>query len=298
MRSTTNQREGRTGPSALPRQAPLPNDGGVVSATIRGAARERSLWRAVAVPSEHGGWGLTLEPVLLGLLVGFSWSGLAIGVAAMLAFLVRTPLKLALVDRRRHRSLARSRLAARIALGELALMVGLAGVAGAGAGWGWLVPVALALPLIGVELWFDVRSRGRRMVPEFCGGIGISAVAAAIVIAGHGGPRLAVGVWLVLAARVVASIPFVRTQIARLRHGGAAIGTSDTFQGAGALVALTAVVVDWSVVAGTASVLLLAAAQLAWVRRPVPPVKVLGFRQIALGLAVVAATAAGVLAWS
>jgi hypothetical protein len=51
-------------------------------------------------------------------------------------------------------------------------------------------------------------------------------------------------------------------------------------------------------VAGTASVLLLAAAQLAWVRRPVPPVKVLGFRQIALGLAVVAATAAGVLAWS
>ena len=25
-------------------------------------------WRAVAMPSEHGGWGLTLEPVLLGLL--------------------------------------------------------------------------------------------------------------------------------------------------------------------------------------------------------------------------------------
>ena len=69
-------------------------------------ARDRSLWRAVAVPSEHGGWGLTLEPVLLGLLVGFSWSGMAIGAATFLAFLVRTPLKLALVDRRRGRAAA------------------------------------------------------------------------------------------------------------------------------------------------------------------------------------------------
>ena len=81
--------------------------------------RERSPWRAVAVPSEHGGWGLTLEPVLLGLLVGFSWSGVAIGLATFLAFLVRTPLKLALVDRRRQRRLPWTRVASQIALVEI-----------------------------------------------------------------------------------------------------------------------------------------------------------------------------------
>ena len=36
-------------------------------------AKQRSPLRTVALPSEHGGWGLTLEPVLLGLLVNLFW---------------------------------------------------------------------------------------------------------------------------------------------------------------------------------------------------------------------------------
>ena len=59
------------------------------------------------IPSEHGGWGLTLEPALLGLLVAPSIAGGALAIAAFLAFLVRTPLKVLLVDRRRHRELDR-----------------------------------------------------------------------------------------------------------------------------------------------------------------------------------------------
>ena len=74
-------------------------------------------WRSVAVPTEHGGWSLTAEPALLGLLVAWSMPGLALGVAAMVAFMARTPLKLVLIDRFRHRSLPRTRLAARIAAG-------------------------------------------------------------------------------------------------------------------------------------------------------------------------------------
>ena len=46
----------------------------------------RPMLRSVALPTEHGGWGLTLEPVLLGLLVAPSVAGLAIGGAAFLVF--------------------------------------------------------------------------------------------------------------------------------------------------------------------------------------------------------------------
>ena len=42
----------------------------------------RSPLRAVAVPSEHGGWGLTAEPVLLGLIVAPSAAGACLGAAA------------------------------------------------------------------------------------------------------------------------------------------------------------------------------------------------------------------------
>jgi hypothetical protein len=258
---------------------------------------ERSLWRSVAIPTEHGGWGLTLEPVVLGLLIAFSWSGLAIGFAAFIAFLVRTPLKLVLVDRRRDRTLPRTRLATRIAAVELAALALLGGVALWSAGADWLVPVIIAVPLVAVELWFDIRSRSRRLIPELAGAVGIAAVAAAITVAGDEGWQLAIAVWMMLAARAVASIPYVRTQIVRTHRGNTPLGPTDRFQLAGAAVAFAAVAVDSRVFVGAVAMAALALAQSVAVRREnIPAVKVIGIRQMVGGLVVVVATAAGVLA--
>ena len=265
-----------------------------VASETRSPGRARALWRTVAIPSEHGGWGLTLEPVLLGVLLTWSWWGLAIGLAAFLAFLVRTPLKLALVDRRRHRSLPRTRLATRIAVVELVLIVALGATALAGAGAAWLIPVAAALPLVVIELWFDVRSRSRRLVPELCGAIGIAAVAAAIVIAGAGAASLAIAAWMILGARALASIPYVREQIARSRHGDVPRTMADAFSAAAIVVAVIAAFVSPDVVLGTIAVAVLVVAQSIAIRRAhIAPVKVIGLRQMAGGLLVVAATALG-----
>lgn len=258
--------------------------------------RERSAWRSVAVPSEHGGWGLTLEPVLLGLLIAPSIAGVTLGVAAFLAFLVRTPLKLVAVDLRHDRWLDRSRLAVRIALVELALMVVLVGVAVSTAGWAWVVPAVIAAPLVAVELWFDVRSRGRRLVPELCGSIGIASVVAVIVVASGGSAGLAAGVWLVLAGRAVGAIPFVRTQIMRLRRGVATTRTSDGAQAVALVIGVVAVLVDSRLLSGLAGLVVLSVLQIAWVRRPPIAAKVLGIRQMMLGLGLVAITAIGILA--
>jgi hypothetical protein len=236
---------------------------------------------------------LTLEPVLLGLLLAWSGAGLAIGLAAMLAFLARTPLKLALVDRRRGRWLPRTRLAGQVAAIEIASIVVLAGIAIIAAGWAWLVPVAIAVPLFAVELWHDVRSRGRRLVPELCGAAGVTTVAAAVVVAGGGAGSLALAASLVLAGRAIASVPFARAQIARLRNRRAPLRATDAFQVAGAVVAASAALVDTAMLAGAGAVVAVATAQLVWLRRPVPPAKVLGAWQMALGLIVVAVCAAG-----
>lgn len=249
------------------------------------------------MPSEHGGWGLTAEPILLGLLVAFSWSGLAIGVAALLAFLVRTPVKLLAVDRRRGRHLERDQRARRFAIVELLLLGVLGLTAISSAGWSWLIPVAIALPLVAVEFWFDVRSRSRRLIPELCGAVGVSATAAAIVVAGDGSARLAAAASLILAGRVVASIPFVRAQIQRLRHTGVSLRVADSMQIVGVAIALVAVVVYFPVMLGALAVAVLALAQAIWMRRsPVPPPMRIGIRQMLLGFAVVIAAAVGVLA--
>ena len=255
----------------------------------------RPTWRAVAVPSEHGGWGLTVEPVLLGLVVAWSGAGVALGVAAFTAFLVRTPLKLVAVDLRRGRWLDRSRLALRIAIVELIVLGSTVAVAVALAGWSWLVPLVVAGPLFVTELWFDVRSRGRRLVPELCGAVGITAVAASIVLAAGRGTGLAVGVWLVMAARAVGAIPFVRVQIMRLRRGEGPVAQSDLAQVVSVAVATAAVIADRRLLLGLAGVVTLAAVQSVWVRRAPLPAKQVGLRQMAMGLALVGVTAAGVL---
>ena len=258
------------------------------------AARERAAWRAVAIPSEHGGWGLTLEPVVLGLLVTWSWPGVYIGLAAFGAFVARTPAKLVAIDIRRDRWLERSRVAVRIASAEIALVAALVIAATALAGWRWWWAVLVAAPAIAVEAWYEVRSHGRRLVPELCGAAGVSATAAAIVLAGGGVPRLAAAVSVLLAARSVAAIPFVRAQIMRARRGVTAVRSSDAAQlGAVALGGLGAAL-DARVLVGAAALTVIAGLPDWWSRHAPPPVKVIGMRQMALGLALVAATAIGV----
>jgi hypothetical protein len=254
-------------------------------------------WRQVAVPAEHGGWSLTAEPVVLGLIVAWSWPGLALGLAAMLAFVARTPVKVVLVDRWRRRWLDRSRLAARIATVELVAIGLLAGWAATGAAnsrfW---IPLAVAAPLIGVELWFDMRSRSRRLVPELAGTIGIGSVVAAIALAAGESGTLAVGLWVVVSARAAAAIPYARTQVFRAHGRPVTRWHSDLAQ----LLALAATAAAWAAGAIPLAPVLAVAAIAVWnlvaVRGPVRPAVVIGLQQMTFGFVVVAVTAVAVLA--
>lgn len=258
----------------------------------------RPTWAQVVLPTEHGGWGLTAEPALMGLLVAPSVAGLCLSLAAVVAFMARTPLKVVLVDRRRGRHLPRTQAAARVLAGELAA-VGTLGVATAATtgsqGWWW--PLVAAAPLVLTELWFDVRSRGRRLVPEVAGAGGVATVAATVALLGGTGARLAVALWAVQTARVATSVPFVRDQVARIHHRPPAPETVR----AGNLTALAltcaAVALALPVLAGAVAVVAVVGVQMITGGGDPPTAKVLGVRQTLLGLAVVAGTAAGVHLW-
>ncbi|MEA2026511.1 MAG: YwiC-like family protein [Chloroflexota bacterium] len=258
--------------------------------------------RSVAMPAEHGGWGLTLEPGILGVLVAPSVAGLLLGVAALLAFLVRTPLRLVLIGRHRAGdrsrsvvSLERMRLATRIAGLELA---GIGGAVVATALLAsdpmWWLPMAVAVPLFAVALWFDMRSLSRHLVPEIVGSVAIAGVAAMGALAGGATWPLAIGAWVILGARILSSIPHVRAQVLRLHRQEvpAALTLVGDLTALGT--AIVAVLLEPTLILGALAVVGLIVIQRITLARPPRPARILGVRQMILGFTVVGATAAGV----
>lgn len=250
------------------------------------AHRARPVWRTVALPSEHGGWGLTLEPVVLGLVAAFSGAGVAIGAAAMLAFLARTPVKVVLVDVRRRRWLDRTRFAAGVGAAEVAAIVVLLGVAVRVAAGPFWVPLVAAVPLVAVELWFDMRSRSRRLVPELAGTAGIGSVAAAIVLSGGGSSTVAAGAWLVIVARAVGSVPFVRFQLRRGKNQSHRRWAQDLAQVAALALVAFGLAIGWLPLGAALPVVGLVGVQLVLARLEPPKAVIVGLQQLVLGLAV------------
>ena len=258
------------------------------SAGLEAIPRARPVLRPLALPVEHGGWGFLLEPIALGLAVAASAGGALVACAFVFAFLARQPLRLALQDLVRRRTYPRTGWCWLFASAYgLAAGVSLA-AAVATAGWTIALPLAAAAPLGLVQIAYDARNRSRGLFPELAGAAPHTSSAAAIGLAGALPLLPALSLSAILAARAVPSIVYVRTLLRRA-HG-------QTASSAPALVlhllAITGVALLGSLPAVMAMALLLLRA--AWqLRRPIPPAKKIGWREIAFGAVTVVVVAIG-----
>lgn len=186
----------------------------------RDAARSRGVRvRNIALPVEHGGWGFSLEPVVLGLIVAPSLAALFLAMATMGAFLARHPLKMVMGDHRRGRRLRRTPLAERFALLyiSVAAISFLAALKTAGS-YEFLLPLLVALPLAFVQLIYDRASRSRALLPELAGATAMASIASSMALANGWGRGVAFGLWAILAVRVVPTIFYVRARLKTLHH--------------------------------------------------------------------------------
>jgi hypothetical protein len=173
----------------------------------------------VALPVEHGGWGFVLEPIVLGLAVAPSLPGLIFAIAVLGAFLSRHPLKLIVTDLRNGRRYPRTIIAERFVIlyGSTFLLGTLAAIK-MSASYVFLIPVLIAVPFVAVQLFFDFTGKSRALLPELSGSSAISAVASSIAILGGCSIEIASALWLVLTARVIPTILYVRSRL-EILHG-------------------------------------------------------------------------------
>jgi hypothetical protein len=264
--------------------------------TRRDAARVRVRLRTVALPVEHGGWSLALEPVALGLLVAPSTAGLFLAIATAGAFLARHPLKIVLGDRRRGRRFPRTAAAEAFLLlyGALAFASALAAAATA-ASYAFILPLLLAAPLVAVQLAFDAAGRSRSLAPELTGSAGLAGVATSIALAGGWTSVPAYGLWAVLITRAVPAILYVRARLNRL-HGEHASGATVIAGHVAALAVVVALACAKAVpllAPAALAVLLLRAAHGFAESGPDVTAKRIGIREIVYGALTVALVAAG-----
>jgi YwiC-like protein len=284
----------RTSEAAARRKA---DEGSGVPASVgAGRAGVGVRVRTIALPVEHGGWGISLEPVVLGLLVAPSTAGAWLALATLGAFLARHPLKIVAGDRRRGREFARTPVARRFVLlyGAAALAAFALSVLTAPS-YLFLLPLAVAAPLACAQLFYDAAGRSRSLLPEVAGSVGMASVAAAIALAGGASLPLALGLWAVLAARVVPTILYVRARLAEL-HGKEAARWPSLVAHAAALAFVAALaaskVAPWTAVA--LMLVLLARAAVGFARHWPATARRVGFSEIAFGALTVLSVAAGV----
>jgi hypothetical protein len=141
-----------------------------------------------------------------------------VGLASLAAFLAHHPVKLVLADWRRRSTQPRTAAA----LG-FAFLYGSAAAAGLGLACtigppGWWFPLAAAAPLALSQLGYDARHRGRQLLPELLGGVALGSVVAAEMRAAGVPLAPALAAWMVLAAKAVCAVLYVRTRL-RLDRG-------------------------------------------------------------------------------
>lgn len=256
----------------------------------------RAQLKRVALPTEHGGWGLVSEPALLGLLLAPSLAALGLAVAGFGVFLARHPLKLALKDALRGKRYPRTVLAWKVTAGYgLLALVGLALALATARAAFWL-PVLLAAPLALIQLVYDARSESRALLPELAGAVAVAGLTPTIVMAGGWALAPALALWTLLAARAVGSVVYVRARL-RLERGVPVDPRPVLGLHVGALAVVAALVLAGALPALSllAVGLLLARAALGLSprRRPVKA-KIIGIREMVYGFVVVGLTAIGV----
>lgn len=252
-------------------------------------------WKTIALPAEHGGWGLLGEPLVLGLVLAPTTAGACLATAALFAFLARQPLRLALIDRRKGVRYPRTAVAERFFASFLAAAVALLALALAAARAPFWPALAAAAPFALVALVHDALGRGREALAEAAGAVALSASTAAIALAGGFDPPAAFAASGLLALRALTSVLYVRARI-RLDRGLPSGPRTALAAHAGALLAASllarAGAAPWLGALAFAVLLARSALGLSRRRRPVRPQR-LGFQELAYGVLTLGLLAVG-----
>lgn len=170
-------------------------------------------FRQIALPTEHGGWGLLFESLIAGLAIAFSPAAPWIALMTVGAFLTRQPLRIFILDRIGMRVKGRS--VAAIKFVSLFSAIFFAGAVGTlyTIHIPALTPFLLIVPFAAMQLYWDVNRKSRDLIAELSGAVSMSSSIAVIALAAGIFWPVAVALWILFVSRGIPSILYVRERL-------------------------------------------------------------------------------------
>jgi len=180
-----------------------------------GAAKPRPAFKmkSIALPNEHGSWGILFEPLVAGIIVAPSSASIFIAMLYIGAFLSRQPLKIYLADLKAGRNRAQTAASRKFAFAYLSIAVmGFFGSL-AFAGIVPMLPLIVTAPLAAITLWFDISGKSRRVLPEMAGVVTLASSAAVCGLAAGGSIGASLGLMSIFMLRLIPSMLYIRERL-------------------------------------------------------------------------------------
>lgn len=167
----------------------------------------------IVLPSEHGGWSLVLEPVVLGLLVAYSLIGLLLGLSFLFLFLLRHPLRLVIADIKKKRLFIRTYTAGIVSAIYFIISTFFFITAIIQTNIIVVYPILFAVPFFMIYVIIDIFIQKRALLSELSGPLALGSIAPSIAMANDWLLFPALGLWAIIIFRLIPSIFYIRVRL-------------------------------------------------------------------------------------
>lgn len=166
--------------------------------------------KKVAFPPEHGSWGFVLEPLVLSLLVAYSFTGLLLAVSSFLIFLNHQPVRV-LLNKKIKKQLFFPALLFFMTY-SIFIVITLVYVV-KNSQIENLLPFGLALLLMLIFFVMELKQKGRELLAEFIAPISITFIGMSIVLLGGWAFYLTTAFAVVLLARSIPTVLYIHIKV-------------------------------------------------------------------------------------
>lgn len=167
-------------------------------------------FRKIALPEEHGSWGFALEPLVLSLLIAYSFSGALVALSAFFLFLAYQPFKI-ITNPKTNKTLKSNAVKVMTVYAVISISLFIAAFEETTVKN--YFPFAAAFVLMFIYLFSDILGKGRTLLTGILAPGGFALISVTILLIDGYDFLTAAGFYVLLLYRIIPTVVFIHERL-------------------------------------------------------------------------------------